>query len=82
MPTIISPDSQSVRDAFTTGKSPASRLSYDNCISMQLQGGEGAVAAVACVALALQVGEGFYWDALGDYGMATTQLRLMSTARI
>ena len=42
----------------------------------KLQGREGDVAAVACVALALQVGEGFYWDALGDYDMATTQLRL------
>lgn len=41
-----------------------------------LQNREGAVAAVSCVALALQAGEGFLWDALGDYGMATTQLRL------
>ena len=37
---------------------------------------EGAVAVVACVALALQVGEGFLWNGFGDYGMATTQLRL------
>ena len=31
--TIICPDSQSVRDTFTTGKSPASRFRYDDRIS-------------------------------------------------
>lgn len=34
------------------------------------------MAVVACVVLILQVGEGFFWNALGDYNMATTQLRL------
>ena len=31
--TIICPDSQSVWDTFTTGKSPASRFRYDDRIS-------------------------------------------------
>ena len=39
-----------------------------------------AVAAVAAVALALQMGEGFLWNAYGDYNMATTQLRLTNMA--
>ena len=43
---------------------------------MRLQGREGAVALATCVALALQAGEGFLWNAFGDYNMATTQLRL------
>lgn len=34
------------------------------------------VAVVAVLALAAQVGEGFLWNAHGDYNMATTQLRL------
>ena len=29
----------------------------------QLRGREGSVVAVACIALALQVGEGYVWDA-------------------
>lgn len=32
------------------------------------------MALATCVALALQAGEGFLWNALGDYNMATTQL--------
>lgn len=34
------------------------------------------VAAVAALALAAQVSEGFFWSFYGDYGMATTQLRI------
>lgn len=43
---------------------------------VRLQGREGAVVLATCVALALQAGEGFLWNAFGDYNMATTQLRL------
>lgn len=34
------------------------------------------VAAIAVVALAAQVAEGLIWNSLGDYNMATTQLRI------
>lgn len=41
-----------------------------------LQGKVQKVAAIVAIALAAQVAEGFLWSACGDYGMATTQLRL------
>lgn len=37
------------------------------------------VVAFAAIALTAQVVEGFLWETYGDYGMATTQLRLTNT---
>lgn len=54
-------------------------LEWDRWCSL-LQGKEPAVAAVAALALAAQVAEGFLWNAYGDYNMATSQLRLTNMA--